>query len=328
MRTGSRPGIRGQAEEADGGQSKPDKARSGEPPGVRLMLDYLVLKAISPVHPTLAAHWVNRRFWFHPQRLPPRPDESQYRRSASRFSLECAGRRLAAYRWGAGVPVLLVHGWNGRSTQMGAFIEPLVRLGFRVLAFDAPAHGDSPGSHTDFPQIAEIIEDIAAKHGPLHSIVAHCAGCVPTLLALGRATPVKRAVFISPFAQLDNQLQSLAHKLRLRPRVAREQRRLLEAIYGQDFYKTYSPAAMVPNLAALGLVIHDRDDREVPVEEGRLVASRWPKATFVDTNGLGHYRLLRDPAVVQMVTDFIAAGGEPQTARESSQESWSGRSGA
>src|SRR5205823_2922525 len=45
-------------------------------------------------------------------------------------------RRVNAWRWGAGPTVLLVHGWEGRGSQLGAFVEPLVRAGLSVVAFD------------------------------------------------------------------------------------------------------------------------------------------------------------------------------------------------
>src|SRR4051812_17922102 len=117
MKTEPHASLRRQAVETDGGQNTPDDTRLMERPSWRLIIDYLVLKALSPVNATLAAHWVNRRFWFHPQRLPSHPRESEYLKSARRFALECAGRQLATYSWGEGVPVLLVHGWNGRGTQ-------------------------------------------------------------------------------------------------------------------------------------------------------------------------------------------------------------------
>jgi len=37
----------------------------------------------------------------------------------------------------------MVHGWNGRGAQLGAFAPELVRVGFRVVTFDTPAHGRS-----------------------------------------------------------------------------------------------------------------------------------------------------------------------------------------
>ena len=49
------------------------------------------------------------------------------------------------FAWGAGPSVLLVHGWEGRGAQLGALVDPLVAAGYRVVALDGPAHGDSPG---------------------------------------------------------------------------------------------------------------------------------------------------------------------------------------
>jgi hypothetical protein len=56
------------------------------------------------------------------------------------------------------------------------------------------------------------------------------------------------------------------------------------------------------------LVVHDRDDREVPFADGAAIAAVWPGARFLETSGLGHRRVLRDPAVVEAVVDFVAAG--------------------
>ena len=43
------------------------------------------------------------------------------------------------YSWGSGPTVLLVHGWEGRGSQLSAFAPALVKAGFRVVAVDMPA---------------------------------------------------------------------------------------------------------------------------------------------------------------------------------------------
>ena len=48
--------------------------------------------------------------------------------------LEIAG--MKAWSWGEGPIVLLVHGWNGRATQLGDFVAPLVERGYRVVAYE------------------------------------------------------------------------------------------------------------------------------------------------------------------------------------------------
>ena len=77
---------------------------------------------------------------------------------------------VRGWRWGVGPTVLLVHGWEGRGSQLGAFVEPLVAAGLSVVAFDAPAHGDSPGHRLYLTDLADCIADVAAALGPLHAI--------------------------------------------------------------------------------------------------------------------------------------------------------------
>jgi pimeloyl-ACP methyl ester carboxylesterase len=54
------------------------------------------------------------------------------------------------------------------------------------------------------------------------------------------------------------------------------------------------------------LVIHDKGDRETAWQDGADIAAKWPAATLQTTNGLGHNRILRDPAVVESAVRFLA----------------------
>src|SRR5262249_54885618 len=73
---------------------------------------------------------------FTSPRRHPRPDRERAILAGGRpFSVDVELRsprwrgqrvRVAAWRWGHGPSVLLVHGWEGRGSQLGAFIEPLV----------------------------------------------------------------------------------------------------------------------------------------------------------------------------------------------------------
>src|SRR5882724_4574089 len=65
---------------------------------------------------------------------------------AERLLVDGSRGALSVLRWGKGPLVVLVHGWNGRASQLGAFVEPLVRAGLQVVAFDAPGPGASAGT--------------------------------------------------------------------------------------------------------------------------------------------------------------------------------------
>jgi pimeloyl-ACP methyl ester carboxylesterase len=68
------------------------------------------------------------------------------------------------------------------------------------------------------------------------------------------------------------------------------------------------------------LIIHDRDDRDVPWQEGEAVARAWPHARFLRTEGLGHRRILRDPEVIDRVLRFLGPSGATDRAAEAPRE--------
>ena len=54
------------------------------------------------------------------------------------------------------------------------------------------------------------------------------------------------------------------------------------------------------------LIVHDHEDRELPLRDAHAIAAKWPDSRVLETRGLGHNRLLRDPIIVQQVVAFLA----------------------
>jgi pimeloyl-ACP methyl ester carboxylesterase len=55
------------------------------------------------------------------------------------------------------------------------------------------------------------------------------------------------------------------------------------------------------------LLVHGRDDRFAAYESTARLSRRWPAAELVTTTGLGHARLLADPAVVDRVVNALGS---------------------
>jgi pimeloyl-ACP methyl ester carboxylesterase len=226
-------------------------------------------------------------------------------------------RRVNAWRWGTGPTVLLVHGWEGRGSQLGAFVEPLVRAGLSVVAFDAPGHGDSPGHRLYLTDHADCVVDVARAvraDGPLHAIIAHSFGAAAVLLAHQRAAAgwldARRNVMIAPNAVIDDALARFARTVALddRDRVAFEHQLASHSGVALD---ALALERLVGERDAALLVVHDRGDREVPFSQGERLATAWRNATLHATDGLGHRRILRDRAVVAEVVEFVRLGVLP-----------------
>lgn len=222
-----------------------------------------------------------------------------------------ATTKVAAWRWGAGPTVLLVHGWEGRGSQLGAFVEPLVARGLSVVAFDAPGHGDSPGSRLYLTDHADAIAAIVAEVGPLHAAIAHSFGAAALLLAGPRASVhATHNVALAPNVLIDDAVARFAKHVGLDPvELAAMQTQLaIHAGLGMD---SLHLDALIGERDSSMLAFHDREDTEVALRHADHLAARWPGARLIVTEGLGHRRILRDPAVIAETAATIARGAQP-----------------
>jgi pimeloyl-ACP methyl ester carboxylesterase len=259
----------------------------------------------SSVVPTLADRIAAGRF-LTPQRTRRVPAEDAILRSARALTLrstKLGASKIAAWAWGHGPLVILVHGWEGRGTQLGGFVEPLVSAGFTAVAFDAPAHGDSPGRRASLRSFAHVIEAVTDRFGQPDGIIAHSFGGLATLLALAEGSAARSAVVIAPPSPQER-LAWLGRLLDAEPeRLRAIEARVAEAV-GLSVGEVEAPV-LARRISAPGLVIHDVRDREIPYAYGRALADAWPAARLLTTDGLGHRRILRDAEVIAHGVRFV-----------------------
>src|SRR5262245_44887536 len=123
--------------------------------------------------PDLAGAWAERVFL-----TPPRARDAAASAldliDARSTLLEHRGRSIVMWGWGSrdAPAVLLAHGWGGYAAQMRRFVFPLLAAGYRVIAYDQPAHGVSDGTLTGLPDFADVLTEVASHHGNVKAIVA------------------------------------------------------------------------------------------------------------------------------------------------------------
>ena len=228
----------------------------------------------------------------------------------SRLETERGGD-VVVETWGAGPPVYLVHGWGGWRGQLGAFVAPLLERGHRVVAFDAPGHGEAddgvlgPGKGT-FPEMVEAFAAVAAHHGPASGVVGHSLGCHVAASIVHRGAPAERLVLIAPSNDFGEITQQFAQILGFGERT----RTRMEAIMADFLDEPISSFDLAPLGADGGLpptlVVHDRHDKETEFAVGERLAAAWPTARLDATEGLGHQRILADDGVVARVVQHLA----------------------
>jgi pimeloyl-ACP methyl ester carboxylesterase len=223
------------------------------------------------------------------------------------MTLKSGGHDLAVWTWGKGPVVVLTHGWGGRAGRFSAIAASLVEAGFRVVLFDAPAHGASMGRLASLPQFARALRDVADAAGPVYGLVGHSLGGAAVSLALRDGLRAERAVLLAPPADVVLFSDAFAQHLRIPLRARDVMRQNLETRLQFRFDELHVPT-VARQLTAAALIIHDLQDRDVPFTHGEEIAGAWPGAELLRTSGLGHRAILRDPAVVRRTVEFLRAG--------------------
>jgi pimeloyl-ACP methyl ester carboxylesterase len=214
--------------------------------------------------------------------------------------------------------VLLVHGWTSEGAFMTAFSEPLRRSGLRVVAFDFPAHGHSPGRRTNLADCARAMLGVAEHYGPIEAAVAHSFGGFVSLLVAEGGPPLPRAHAIGRFVliacpnRLVDVTRDFGGQLGLDAQAQRVYEHHLERV-GHRPVATFSAAELLGKVGAPTLLVHGSDDREVPFTNAQAIARACPTTRLLAFEGFGHRTILYAPPVMRAVMKELA----PLPAQES-----------
>ncbi len=209
--------------------------------------------------------------------------------------------------------VLVVHGWTSEASFMMALAEPLRRSGFRVVLLDFPAHGRSRGEQTRLVDCARGIVEICDLLGPFESIVAHSMGALAALLAgagerpLSHRVAFERYCLIAAANRFSEVTGRFAQRLGMSQAGRRQFERQLERVAHQSI-GDFRGERFLRIVERPTLLVHDRDDHEVPFHNSREMAEGMAHVKLVPFDGLGHRRILYAPPVVRTVVSFAREG--------------------
>ncbi len=250
------------------------------------------------------------KLWLTPSRFKTPASEQKALGSAIIESHRIHDKDITTFTWqttaaGHSPTVLLVHGWSGRGTQMGSFAEPLNNAGYRVISFDAPAHGKSSGKQTSLYEISETILALQEIYGVFDSVITHSFGGPCTAHALRLGLETNRIVSICPPATTIGLIDKFCDALLLNKKIRQNLIERITATFGAHVWEELSMKNAMRGVDIPGLVIHDAHDDDVPWQEGQAVAHAWNNAAFIITSGLGHRRILRDSSVIETTLKFL-----------------------
>lgn len=269
-----------------------------------------ILRATFPVVEKLAPRIADQlmlKFFYTPINFKPTPAEDEALSRSQQEVVDFNGKSIVAYAWGEGKPILCTHGWAGRGTQFRKFVDPFIREGFKLVTFDAPAHGRSQGKRTNLREFQQVIIDLEKRHGPFHGSIGHSFGGVVNMFCKFNGMEIPRMIMIGSPTRTEDILDDFL--LRINGSSARIQPFLdyIENRYGVAFDDvTAIRMAEKMNMGPV-LLVHDTDDKDVGWKQAEALLPKLEQGRLYTTRGLGHNRILKDEAVIQECLDFLQA---------------------
>ena len=249
------------------------------------------------------------RAFFSPGKYEVKSTDKAVIESGDSVQIPFEGGQLAVTTWGDGPAVLLMHGWGGARAQMTGFVGPLLGAGYRVVAYDQPAHGESDGRMTNLLEIAPTMDVVGQHAGPFHAIIAHSFGTLITSYALVERDfpPPARLVYFGAFNQLLDSLPRFQVQAGLSDEIMDGFRAMLFENFGRGVLEAITNESLVPRIQIPALMFHDITDNVTPVEDSRAVARVWKQAQLIETEGLGHRGALQSKPIHEQVVKFLKA---------------------
>ena len=224
------------------------------------------------------------------------------------FSIE--GATITGWRWNhpADKKVLIVHGFESSVTNFDDYIGLLIKKGYEVLAFDAPAHGRSGGKTITAPLYKDTIKEINKLYGPIDSFIAHSFGGLAVSLALEeiKHTDFTKLVLIAPATETEGAIDSFFKTIRLDDPLVREEFEKVIIKEAGVNSSWYSIRRAMNNIRAKTLWLHDHEDDTTPISDAiKVQQENHRNINFVFSTGLGHRRIYRDNKVQKAILDFL-----------------------
>lgn len=219
-------------------------------------------------------------------------------------SLVFNGEEYQTYLWkGNENVILLIHGWESNASRWENLLPYLKKSGSTIVAFDAPAHGLSPGKELNLIMYADFIDAAVKKYKPQH-LIGHSIGAAACIYYQYKYQnqDIKKIVSLGAPSDLNVIVRNYVSLLSLNSKMTT----LMEQYFIDRFrikVEDFSARVFGTRVNTKGIIAHDSTDDVVSFEEAKKIAGSWKNAVFIETKGLGHS--MHDDELYRKVSDFL-----------------------
>jgi len=238
-------------------------------------------------------------------KLPKREIEMDKNSLQQNVTISSIEKEIVVYSYGkSDKKVLLVHGWSGRGTQLVKIADEMLKLGYTTISFDAPAHGKSLGKTSNMTEFIASILELEKNFGPFEFAIGHSLGGMSILNSIKRGLKVKKTVIIGSGDIVEDIMDDFVEKLGMNIAISKKMKASFEKKIGETM-DSFSAYVAAKEVSIPVLVLHDKDDEDVPVKAAYHINENLKESELVITEGLGHRKILGDAKVIKKIIDFL-----------------------
>lgn len=243
----------------------------------------------------------------NPQIKKLRENELEILNQAEKEILKFKNFDVQLYKWQGGTnSILLIHGWEGQAGNFSDIIQELIKENYTIFAFDAPSHGFSSKGRTslfDFTELVGIlIERFKVKH-----LISHSFGGVATTYALfnNQNLTIEKYVLLTTPDMFSERIDDVSQRVGITEKV---KNKLIKRLEKEIPFKIQD--LNVSNFVKVikvekSLIIHDKNDKIIPIQRSKNVANNWKNCEFMEVEGTGHMKILRTNFVIKKILFFL-----------------------
>lgn len=235
------------------------------------------------------------------------PQQFDFLEQAKMAVEQVSDHSIQVYHWpGRKATVLLVHGWESNTYRWRNLIKKLREADFDIIAFDAPAHGHSSGSHLNAALYEKAVDLMVKKYRP-RFLVGHSMGGMTILYNQYRNpdAQVERMVTVGSPSELHEIMEHYQYLLGFNDRVYKALDTYIREHFGFGV-RDFSIAKYSRSIDKKGLILHDRLDQITPYSAAVRLHENWKDSILVTTEGLGHS--MHQDDVNQKIISFLEHG--------------------
>jgi pimeloyl-ACP methyl ester carboxylesterase len=232
------------------------------------------------------------------------PIQASFLKEAEDIMIEVGGKQIQTYSWaGTKEPVLLLHGWESNSFRWRNLIRFLSDANFAIVAFDAPAHGNSSGGIFNVPLYAECTQHIVKHFNPSY-IIGHSVGGMTAVYHqyIYPHNSIQKIVTIGAPSEFHELMEHYQKLVGFNKRVLASIDDYVQKHFGYGI-QDFSSSKFVQKIQIEGLLIHDIEDPITPYHNSEKVHANWKNSKLISTRGLGHS--MHQDKVNNQIIDFL-----------------------